>query len=147
MLQIRHIELCEANSFVEKNHRHHKPVCGHRFSVGCYDGDSLCGVAIVGRPVARKIDQHDTVEVLRLCTDGTRNACSILYAACRRAARELGYKRIITYIMETEPGTSLLAAGWNYGYTNRGGSWDSPSRHRRNISPTVPKKLYESILI
>lgn len=146
MLHIGHIELAEANAFVAEHHRHHKPVRGHRFSLGCYDGDRLCGVAIVGRPVARKIDQRSTVEVLRLCTDGTRNACSILYAACRRASRELGYSRIITYILESEPGTSLLAAGWRYCYTNRGGSWDSPSRRRYNKAPTAPKKLYDSIL-
>ena len=78
-MTIRHIELKDANAFVAKHHRHHKPVTGHRFSIAAYDGDKLCGVAIVGRPVARNIDQQNTVEVLRLCTDGTRNACSFLY--------------------------------------------------------------------
>lgn len=99
MLQIRHIELKEANTFVAKHHRHHKPVTGHRFSIGCFNGDILIGVAIVGRPIARRIDQYNTIEVLRCCTDGTKNACSMLYSACRRAAKELGYSRIITYIL------------------------------------------------
>ena len=112
MLSIRHIELRDANAYIAERHRHHRPVCGHRFSIACYDEGRLCGVAIVGRPVARQIDQQKTVEVLRLCTDGTKNACSCLYAACRRAARELGYDRIITYILEDEPGISLLGSGW-----------------------------------
>ena len=146
MLQIRHIELREANEFVSRYHRHHKPVTGHRFSVGCFSYEKLVGVAIVGRPIARRIDQYNTVEVLRCCTDGTKNACSMLYSACRRAARELGYKRIITYILETEPGTSLVASGWKYVYTNRGGSWNVTSRPRKVSAPTIPKKLYESIL-
>lgn len=125
------------------HHRHHKPTQGHRFSLACYDDDRLCGVAIVGRPVARKIDQYNTVEVLRLCTDGTHNACSFLYAACKRAAKALGYERIITYILESESGISLAASGWKYVYTNAGGSWDSPSRPREDKHPTCPKKLYE----
>ena len=147
MLQIRHIELKEANIFVAKHHRHHKPVTGHRFSIGCFNGDILIGVAIVGRPIARRIDQYNTVEVLRCCTDGTKNACSMLYSACRRAAKELGYSRIITYILETEKGTSLKASGWNYVYTNRGGSWNVKSRPRKISAPIIPKKLYESYLI
>lgn len=145
-MKIRHVELAQANEFVTKYHRHHKPVQGHRFSLGCYDGDRLCGVAIVGRPKAKTIDQYSTVEVTRLCTDGTHNACSILYAACRRAARELGYSRIITYILDTEPGTSLRAAGWHYAYTGKGGSWDSPSRPRTDKAPTCPKQVYQAIL-
>lgn len=145
-LRIEHIELKQANQYVLDNHRHHKPVQGHRFSVACYDGDRLCGVAIVGRPRARAIDQYNTVEVLRLCTDGTYNACSILYAACRRAAKELGYKRRITYILDSESGTSLKASGWNFGYDTNGGSWDTPTRRREDKAPTCPKRLYESVL-
>lgn len=145
-LQIKHIELKEANEFVSKYHRHHKPVTGRRFSIGCYNEDKLVGVAIVGRPIARKIDQYNIVEVLRLCTDGTYNACSILYGACRRAAKELGYEKIITYILESELGTTLKASGWEYAYTNKGGSWNVPSRPRTNKAPIEPKKMYYSIL-
>ena len=146
MLRIKHIELKQANEFVNLYHRHHKAVVGHRLSIGCFMDDKLVGVAIVGRPIARRIDQINTVEVLRCCTDGTKNACSMLYAACRRAARELGYNRIITYILNTEQGTSLKASGWNYVYTNRGGNWSVASRPRKTCAPTIPKKLYESIL-
>lgn len=132
---------------MECHHRHHKAVTGHRFSVACMEGDKLCGVAIVGRPVARNIDQINTVEVLRLCTDGTANTCSFLYGACRRAARSLGYQRIITYILIDEPGTSLLACGWHFCYISGGGSWDRMGRRRQSgKAPECQKKLYESIL-
>lgn len=146
MLTIKHIELAQANEFVTLHHRHHKPVRGHRFSVGCFDGDRLCGVAIVGRPVARMLDPCSIVEVLRLCTDGTRNACSILYAACRRAARELGYSRIITYILDSEPGTSLVASGWRYVREAGGGSWSRAERPRENNAPTCKKQLWAARL-
>jgi hypothetical protein len=143
ILKIKHIELKQANEYVEQNHRHHKKVACHRFSLACYDGERLCGAAIVGRPVARALDQFDTVEVLRLCTDGTRNACSALYGACRRAAKVLGYSRIITYILESESGASLKASGWKYRYATKGGEWDTPSRRRETKAPACPKKLYD----
>lgn len=87
MLEVCPVSLKEANAFVAEHHRHHKPVVGHKFSVGCTDGEKIVGVAIVGRPVSRYLDDGWTLEVNRLCTDGTRNACSILYAAAWRAAR------------------------------------------------------------
>lgn len=142
MLSIRHIELRDANDFVAKYHRHHKPVRGHRYSLGCYQNNKLVGVAIVGRPVARAIDQIYTVEILRLATDGTSNACSKLYGSTARAARELGYRKIITYILENETGSSLRASGFKYEYTTTGGSWNTPSRERQDKAPTVKKKLY-----
>lgn len=86
MLEITPMTLKEANAYVEQNHRHHGPVVGHKFSIGCSDGEKIVGVAIVGRPVARHLDDGWTLEVNRLCTDGTRNACSMLYAAAWRAA-------------------------------------------------------------
>lgn len=112
MLKIRPITLKEANAYVAQFHRHNQPTTGHKWSLGCYDGDRLCGVAIAGRPIARKLDDKLTIEVLRVCTDGTRNACSALYGACGRVAREMGYRRIITYTLISEPGTSLRASGW-----------------------------------
>ena len=81
MLEICPMTLKEANAYVEQYHRHHKPVVGHKFSIGCSDGEKIVGVAIVGRPVARHLDDGWPLEVNRLCTDGTRNACSMLYAA------------------------------------------------------------------
>lgn len=146
MLSTGHIELKDANAYVTEHHRHHKAVRGHRFSLACYENGRLCGVAIVGRPRSRHIDQHMTVEVLWLCTDGTRNACSKLYGACRRAARALGYSRLITYILDGEKGKSLLASGFSYCYTNKGGSWNQPGRPRTDKAPVCPKHLYEIIL-
>lgn len=143
---IKHIELKTANEFVSKYHRHHKPVLGHRYSIGCYENDDLVGVAIIGRPVARNIDQIMTVEILRLCTNGSRNACSKLYSACRKSAKALGYERIITYILETENGSSLLASGYSYVYTTKGGSWDRSARRRKDEAPIIPKKLFEVVL-
>ena len=110
-LEIVPITLREANAFVEQNHRHHGKVVGHKFSIGLSDGEKIVGVAIVGRPVARHLDDGWTLEVNRLCADGSRNACFMLYGAAWRAARAMGYKRIVTYILESESGTSLHAAG------------------------------------
>ncbi len=146
MLSTGHIELKDANAYVTEHHRHHKAVRGHRFSLACYENGRLCGVAIVGRPRSRRIDQRMTVEVLRLCTDGTRNVCSKLYGACRRATRALGYDRLITYILDGEKGKSLLASGFSYCYTNKGGSWNQPGRPRTDKAPVCPKHLYEIIL-
>lgn len=111
-LEVCPMTLKEANAFVEQHHRHHKPVVGHKFSIGCTDGKEIVGVAIVGRPVSRHLDDGWTLEVNRLCTDGTRNACSMLYAAAWRAARAMGYKRLVTYILDSESGVSLKASGW-----------------------------------
>lgn len=116
MLEIRPITLRAANDYVAQHHRHNKPTSGHKWSIACYDGDRLCGVAICGQPVARKLDDGLTVEIRRVCTDGTRNACSILYGACARVARDMGYKRVITYTLQSEPGASLKASG----FTNAG---------------------------
>ena len=112
MLEVCPISHKEATAFVEEHHRHHKPVVGHKFSIGCTDGEKIVGVAIVGRPVSRYLDDSWTLEVNRLCTDGTRNACSMLYAAAWRTARAMGYHKLITYILESENGASLRAAGW-----------------------------------
>ena len=111
-LEIRPITLRAANAFVGQHHRHNLPTNGHKFSVACYDGDRLCGVAIAGQPIARKLDDGLTIEIRRVCTDGTRNACSILYGACSRCAKEMGYKRVVTYTLVSEPGSSLRAAGF-----------------------------------
>ena len=111
-LEIRPCSFQEAREFVAENHRHNKPPVGHKFSIACYDGGRLCGVAMVGRPVSRYYDDGRTLEINRCCTDGTRNACSILYAHAWRAAKALGYKRIVTYTRRSEPGASLRAAGF-----------------------------------
>lgn len=131
-MKLRHIELKDANAFVAAHHRHNKPVVGHRFSLAAYDGDRLCGVAIAGRPIARAYDQQNTLEVTRLCTDGTRNACSFLYGAVVRAAKALGYSEIITYTLATETGASLKAAGFVREAEVKWHSWNSKSRPRED---------------
>ena len=129
MLKIVHVELRDANAFVEQNHRHHKRIQGHRFSIGVKDEDKLVGVAIVGRPVGGA-NQDRWAEVTRLCTDGTKNACSALYAASARAAKELGFERIQTYILETESGVSLKASGWKFDRMSHPIGWNNGNRPR-----------------
>lgn len=140
------IELGEANAFVSAHHRHHRPVVGHLFSLGAVLDDKIVGVAIVGRPVSRHRDDGETAEVTRLCTDGTKNACSFLYGATARAAFALGFNRIGTYILASEPGTSLTATGWRSLGERGGGSWSVPSRPRVDKHPTQPKLLFEKEL-
>lgn len=112
MLEIRPISIHDANIYIEQIHRHHGGKVGCKFAIACYDGNDLHGVAICSNPVARNADDGLTLEVSRLCTDGTYNACSILYGACARIAREMGYKKIQTYILQSESGASLKASGW-----------------------------------
>ena len=140
---IERIGLDEANAFVREHHRHHKPVVGHLFSLGAAMNGVIVGVAIVGRPVARLRDDGTTAEITRLATDGTRNACSFLYGASARAAFGLGFKRVGTYILASEPGTSLTAAGWRQIAEVRGQSWSRPSRPRVDKHPTQAKLLFE----
>lgn len=111
-MEVRQTTLREANLYVEQHHRHHDRVIGHKWSLAAYKDGRLCGVVIVGRPTGRRLDDGETLEVTRLCTDGTRNACSFLYAAAARRAKREGYSKIITFILQSEPGTSLRAAGW-----------------------------------
>ena len=146
MLTIRPITLRAANAYVAEHHRHNLPVNGHKYSVACYDGDRLCGVAIAGQPIARKLDDGLTLEIRRVCTDGTYNACSMLYGAATRVAREMGYKRIITYTLISENGASLRASGFENCGEAGGVSWDMPSRHREITQMTTngPKQKYPS---
>lgn len=143
MLRAVPITLKGANEMVGEIHRHHGPSVGHRFSIGAQDGDGrLVGAVIVGRPVARGSDNGRTAEVTRLVTDGTRNACSLLYSAAARAARAMGYDRIQTYILDTEPGTSLRAAGWQFEAKTAGGQWKYTGQDRNNLHPLCPKQRW-----
>lgn len=139
------MDLAEANAFVAEHHRHHRPVVGHKFSIGAALGEKVVGVVIVGRPVARMRDDGMTLEVTRLATDGTRNSCSFLYGAAARAGFALGYKRIGTYILDSESGSSLKAAGWKLIGTAGGGSWSVPSRPRVDKHPLQSKLLWEAV--
>ena len=145
-LRLCRVELKEANAFVARHHRHHKPVVGHKFSLGVTLDGALVGVVIVGRPVSRMRDDGNTLEVTRLCTDGTRNACSFLYGAAARATFALGYGRIGTYILVSEDGASLRASGWRLIGQRGGGTWDRPNtgRIRDDKHPVEPKLLFEA---
>lgn len=144
-LQVTPISLSEANAFVSENHRHHKPVPGAKFALAVSDElGHVRGVAIVGRPVARMSDNGWTLEVNRCCTDGAKNACSMLYGAAWRAARSLGYKRLVTYTLQNEGGASLRAAGWKLIGQAGGGSWNRKSRPRVDTAPTQAKLLWEA---
>lgn len=138
-------ELAEANAFIAQHHRHHGPATGHRFSLAVADdAGQVRGVAVVGRPVSRMLQAGGwTLEVTRCCSDGCPNACSALYAAAWRAARALGYRRLVTYILDTEPGASVAAAGWHCVGQAGGGSWSCPSRPRVDKHPLQPKLRWE----
>ncbi|MCG4526933.1 XF1762 family protein [Intestinimonas massiliensis (ex Afouda et al. 2020)] len=146
MLTAKPIELRDANEFVNQLHRHHDPVYRDKLRVAAYDGDRMVGVAQLGRPVSRVLDDGQTIEVVRLCTDGTHNACSFLYGRAARVARELGYSKIITYILESEDGASLRAAGWRCEAITNGGSWSCPSRPRETTAPTNKKQRWAKTL-
>lgn len=137
------MDLEGANEFVRRHHRHHTPVVGHKFSIGAAMGDQLVGVAIIGRPVSRHRDDGLTLEVTRLCTDGTKNACSFLYGAAARAAFALGFARIGTYIRKDELGASLVASGWRLIGETPGRSWSVPSRPRKDKTDLIPRLLFE----
>lgn len=143
-LEIQPIDFDEASEFIRLHHRHHQPSVGWKFGMAVNDGEKVVGVAMVGRPVARHFDDGWTLEVTRCCTDGTKNAASKLYAACRRASLALGYKRLITYTLATESGCSLVAAGWKPIRLAGGGSWSVPSRPRVDKAPTEQKRLWEA---
>jgi hypothetical protein len=138
-MMITPITFAEANAFVELHHRHHKPVPGAKFCVACSDETGVRGVAIVGRPVAQALDNGWTLEVNRVATDGARNACSMLYGAAWRAARALGYRKLITYTLPEEGGASLRGAGWKCLGEAGGGSWSRPSRPRVDTHPLQRK--------
>ena len=144
-LRVVPLTLAKANDAIAKWHRHHKPVAGHRFSLGVVDDlGVLRGVLCAGRPVARLLDQDLMLEVNRSATDGCPNACSALYGAARRTALAMGFDRVITYILDTEPGTSLRAAGWILVKARTGGgSWSTAERPRHDQHPLGFKQLWE----
>lgn len=148
MLTVVPIELRHANLVVEHIHRHHKPATGHRFSLAAVDANgTVRGVAIIGRPVARMVDQSTTLEVLRVATDGTRNACSILLGAAAKAGKAMGYSKIQTYTLPEEGGASLRGAGWVCeGYAG-GGQWKhTDGKPRKTCQPTATKTRWSRTL-
>lgn len=143
-LHHQRVDLARAKAFVADHHRHHTPSLGHLFSIGAYRGEQLVGVVMVGRPVARWRDDGLTAEVTRLCVlDGEPNACSLLYGKAARAVFAMGYRRIGTYTLARESGSSLRGAGWTPIAEIKGRSWDCPSRPRTDKHPTENKTLWE----
>lgn len=143
MLELQPITYKEACAFIDQYHRHHLPPQGWKFGIAVNDGEKVVGVVTVGRPVARRLDNGWTLEVTRCCTDGSHNACSILYSAAWRATKAMGYKRLITYILDSEPGTALYASNWKLVGEAGGGNWNCKSRPRIDSSNQGKKKLFE----
>jgi hypothetical protein len=144
-LEIVPISITDASEFVRRVHRHHPPPVSGKFAVAiANDQEHVVGVGIAGRPVARGLDDGWTVEVTRVATDGARNACSKLYAACWRAARALGWRKLITYTLDSESGASLRGAGWKVVGEVSGRSWNTPSRPRVDKHPLQNKIRWEA---
>ena len=137
MLQIRPITFKEASDFINKYHRHNKATVGCKFCISCWDDDRLCGVAVCGRPVSRYLDDGETVEINRVCTDGTYNACSMLYGASCRVAKEMGYKKAITYTLQSEDGASLKTSNFTFEGEAGGVHWTG----KRNKGQDIPHEM------
>ena len=148
------VTLVEAKRFVGLHHRHNKPPVGWMFGCGLSVHGKLVGVAIVGRPVARALDNTGSVEVTRVCTIGTRNANSMLYGAVLRAATALGYERAYTYTLQSESGSTLRAVGFAVdAQLPERKTWSCKSRHRVQVDlfgnqtrPTEPKLRWLKVL-
>lgn len=143
-LELHPLTIGEAQTFVGQHHRHHKAPVGGLFAVGLTDGERVVGCAVVGRPVARMNADGWTAEVTRLCVlDDIPNGCSMLYRAAWRAARALGYRRLLTYTLASETGGSLRGAGFKLIGVRGGGSWSRVDRPRVDSHPLEQKQLWE----
>lgn len=145
-MELRPISVKHASAYVQKHHRHHDAPQGAKFALAAWHDGQLVGVAMIGRPVSRMLDNGTTAEVIRVATDGTRNACSFLYGASKRAAQAMGYRKVLTYTLEEEGGASLRAVGWSRVGIAGGGSWSVPSRPRQDHHPLQAKIRWESEL-
>lgn len=143
-LSVQPITFAEAKAFIEVHHRHHKPPLSHLFSIACNNGEKVVGVAVVGRPSARMLQDGWTCELTRMATDGTRNACSFLYSRAWRIAQMHGYRRMVTYTLPEEGGASLRAVNWKCAGLAGGGSWSRESRPRVDTHPTQEKLRWEA---
>lgn len=142
MLMIKPIHLSAAKEYVGKHHRHNIPPIGGKFAVSCFDDDKMCGVAICGRPIARHSDDGETLEIYRNCTDGTRNACSKLYGACLRIAKDMGYERVITYTLMSENGASLKASNFTDCGKAGGKEWTGKRKRNYYVAPREMKRKW-----
>ena len=146
MIELQPLDFRSASEFIRQHHRHHLPMQGWKFGIGATVEDRVVGVVAVGRPVARGNQDGWTLEVTRCCTDGTQHVASQLYAAAWRATRALGYRRLLTYTLASERGSSLKAAGWRVvgEVSARRGGWNTKSRPRTVKAPTDAKTLWEA---
>lgn len=139
------VSIREASAFVAQHHRHHRAPRGGLFSVAIAEHEVIVGVAIIGRPVSRMLADGWTAEVTRVCVlDGIKNGCSMLYGAAWRAAKAMGYRKLVTYTLAEEGGTSLRAAGWKNLGEAGGGSWSRKTRPRVDMHPTQKKIRWEA---
>ena len=136
-MEIRPITFKTASEFIDQFHRHHRATIGCKFCVSCWDENRMVGVAVAGRPVSRYYDDGFTLEINRVCTDGTRNACSMLYGACVRIAKDMGYHKVITYIFESENGASVKAANFICEGIAGGTHWNG----KRNKGQDIPAEM------
>jgi hypothetical protein len=136
----------EAFAFIVAHHRHHLPPQGFKFAIATADAGAVVGVITVGRPIARHFDNGYTAEVTRCCVaEGHPNVSSKLYAAAWRAARAMGYTRLVTYTLASESGVSLRAAGWRVVAQTSGGSWHREARPRVDLHPIGQKTLWQAV--
>lgn len=143
MIELRPVTRDEADAYIRQHHRHHGVPVGALWRQAVHDeSGEIVGVAVTGRPVARALDDGLTVEVTRLCTNGTPNACSMLYGAARKVAAIKGYRRGLTYILASEGGASVRSAGLRLLWVVKGRSWDCPSRPRIDKHPTEDKQAW-----
>ena len=145
-MKIMPCTLAEANEFVKLFHRHHKPATGHKFSIKVTNDGKTVGVAICGRPISRYLDDGTILEINRVCTDGTKNACSMLYGACSRIAKHMGYHKIITYILASENGASLKASNFICEGEAGGVMWTGKRSGRDNGVPKEKKTRWVKTL-
>lgn len=136
-MEIRPITYRQAAAYVTEHHRHHDAAQGCKFCLSLWKEDKLVGVAMCGRPVSRHLDDGQTCEINRVCTDGTKNACSMLYGACCRTAKAMGYKTVITYTLKSEPGTSLKASG----FICEGDAGKTHWTGQRDRGQAIPKEI------
>lgn len=139
------IDFAAACAFINRHHRHNSAPQGHKKSFGLWVNGALRGVAVIGRPVGRHLDDGQTLEITRCCTDGIRNGCSMLYGYACRWAKKMGYSRVVTFTLQTELGSSCKAAGFVLEAENVGGvGWGN--RKGRRVQPLNPKKRWVKTL-
>lgn len=145
-MRIAPITFKAASEYINKHHRHHKASIGCKFCISVVDDSGqLHGVAVCGRPVSRHLDDGETLEINRVCTDGAMNACSMLYGACCRIAKAMGYSKVITYILASENGASLKASNFVCEGEAGGTHWTG-SRNRGQDIPAEMKTRWVRIL-